>query len=294
MKTKIVSAIYFDLYGTPLGGRPGRNDHYLYSLNSIMNITDAEFIVYTNDKNKIDSFYQDHYPDKISKILSIEYDLYNTEYSDKINKIKDVESTKQSVRCIELQYSKLSWIKMNTYDCDYIYWIDAGLCYSGLIPDKYLNIHKKKYFDSYYGSDLFTDQLLYNLNEYANNKVFVCTKDNQNFYWDGPLPCKYFTQSPQSHYHIIGGLFGGHSESINFICDKFYELTNNLLANEKFLYSEEQILSCLFFNYPTLFINKTFDIWWHEDNISGAMPKKDGLELLKKFRSFYRIIEEFM
>ena len=84
MKTKIVSAIYFDLYGTSLGGRPGRNDHYLYSLNSIMNISNAEFIVYTNDKNKIDTFYQEFYPDKVDRLSTIEYDLYNTEYSSKI------------------------------------------------------------------------------------------------------------------------------------------------------------------------------------------------------------------
>ena len=294
MKTKIVSAIYFDLYGTSLGGRPGRNDHYLYSLNSIMNISNAEFIVYTNDKNKIDTFYQEFYPDKVDRLSTIEYDLYNTEYSSKINKIKDIESTKQSVRCIELQYSKLSWIKLNAHDCDYIYWIDAGLCYSGLIPDKYLNIHTGKYFDSYYGSNIFTNELLNNLNNYTNNQVFVCAKENRDFYWDSSIPCKYFIDDCQSCYHIIGGLFGGYLSSINYICDKFSILTNTLLDNEPVLYSEEQILSCLFFSYPNYFKHKMFHIWWHENNISGAMPKEDGLELLKRIRSFYKIIEEFI
>ena len=69
MKTKIVSAIYFDLHGTDLGGRPSRNDHYLYSMNSIMHIDGCQFIIYTNDKNRVDNFFQQHYPDKINKFL---------------------------------------------------------------------------------------------------------------------------------------------------------------------------------------------------------------------------------
>lgn len=294
MKTKIITAIYFDLYGTTLGGRPGRNDHYLYSLNSIMNIDNAEFIIYTNDKQKVDTFYQNYYPDKLSRFSSIEYDLYNTEYAEKINTIKDFESTKQSVRCIELQYSKLSWININSYSCDYIYWIDAGLCYSGLIPDKYLNIQIGKYYDNYYGSNIFTSKFLNNLVSNTQEKVFVCAKDNVNYYWDTGLPCKYYTNKCNYDHHIIGGLFGGNTSVMKDICNKFNILANSLLIHEKNLYSEEQILSCLFANNYDLFRYRTFDIWWHENNIQSILPKKDGIELLKKAKSFYKIIEEFI
>jgi hypothetical protein len=79
MKTKIVTSIYFDLHGTDLGGRPNRNQHYLYSLNSIMNIKNAEFIIYTNNEKAVVDFYRSNNPDKLSMFYCYEYDLYNTE-----------------------------------------------------------------------------------------------------------------------------------------------------------------------------------------------------------------------
>ena len=88
MLTKIVSAIYFDLYGSDLGGRPCRNEHYLYSLNSIMNIRNTPFIVYSNDPNRIHEFFIKKYPDKLNSLTIIAYDLYNNEYKNKINKLK--------------------------------------------------------------------------------------------------------------------------------------------------------------------------------------------------------------
>ena len=294
MKTKIVSAIYFDLYGTDLGGRPGRNDHYLYSMNSIMNINNAEFIIYTNDKSKLDAFYIENYPDKLSKFTSIQYDLYNTEYKTGINRIKNIPETKQSFRCIELQYSKVSWLKLNNIDCDSIYWIDAGLCYSGLLPDKYLKISSGKYNDSYYGSDIFTNKFINNLNNAINDKVLVCAKENVKNYWDSPLPSKYFIPQINADYHIVGGLFGGASSMVSVLCDEFNTLTKLLLLNENFLYSEEQILSCLFVNYHNLFTSETFDIWWHEDNIASHVGKDDGMKLLQNNKSFYKILEKFI
>lgn len=293
MNIKIISAIYFDLYGTSLGGRTGRNDHYLYSMNSIMNIDNAKFTIYTNNKTKLDTFFQENYPDKISKYSSIEYDLYNTEYKDKINRIKNIEAAKKSDRCIELQYSKLSWVAQNNYDCDYIYWIDAGLCYSGLLPNKYLKVGNG-YNDSYYGSNIFNSNWINSITNSVKNKILVCAKDNVRNYWDSPVPPQYFTNSPDSCYHIIGGLFGGNTIAMNKLCLSFQDLANRLLDNEYYLYSEEQILSCLFVNYPDLFSPETFDIWWHEDNVAGNIGHSAGLELLENNKSFYKIIEKFI
>lgn len=293
MKTKIVTCIYFDLYGTELGGRPSRNQHYLYSLNSIMNIKNAEFIIYTNNEKAVIDFYKSNYPDKLSMFYCYEYDLYNTEYKEKINRIKNIEETKTSNRCIELQYSKFTWLNKNYKDCDYIYWIDAGLCYSGLLPDKMLKIQSNNYNDKYYGSDYFTNSFVDNLNKFSKDKIMVCAKDNVNNYWDRPLPSKYFLENSFSDkYHIIGGLFGGNSKLINDLCFKYYELTNIVLDDSNRLYHEENLLSCLFFSYPELFVSKHFDIWWHEDNIVGNVGKERAKQLLEKNKSFYKILEE--
>jgi len=62
MKTKIVTSIYSDLYGTKYGGRIGRRDHYRWSLLSMMKMTDADFVCYTS-KNEyqslLDFFYSE-------------------------------------------------------------------------------------------------------------------------------------------------------------------------------------------------------------------------------------------
>ena len=49
-KTKIITAIYSDLYGTEIGGRPGRNHHYRLSLMSLLKMTDADFLCYTSER----------------------------------------------------------------------------------------------------------------------------------------------------------------------------------------------------------------------------------------------------
>lgn len=294
MSTKIITAIYFDLYGTPLGGRVGRSDHYLYSLNSIMNINNANFIIYTNDAYRVDNFYKQYYPDKTSKFISIEYDLYNTQYKEKINKIKNTEETKKSDRCIELQYSKFLWLLENLHNCDHIYWIDAGLCYSGLIPDKYLKVYSPKVMDHYYGSDIFTNNFINNLNSLTQNKMFVCAKENIINYWDSSVPSQYFKDKHKSDHHIIGGLFGGKTEIVDYIGKEFSTLADTILDNENFLYSEEQIFSCVFFNNLNHFIYKHFDIWWHEDNIHTLMDKESGKRCLANNKSFYKIIEELL
>ena len=292
MKTSIVTCCYFDLYGTDLGGRPSRNDHYLSSLNSIMNINNAKFFIYTNDKEKVNSFYQEKYPDKIGKFECFEYDLRATPYAQAINAIKNIEETKQSNRCIELQYAKLLWLEEHLESCDYVYWIDAGLCYSGLIPDKYLKVNTGKYLETYYGSDFFTDNVVNNLNIFSENRVMVCAKENVEYYWDKSLPQKYFREDTfDSKYHIIGGLFGGKSEAVKDVCFKFKNLANRLLK-DGLLYHEEHILSCLFFSYSDIFIAKHFDIWWHEDNVTGNVGKERGKELMEKSKSFYKILEE--
>ena len=294
MKTKIVTCIYFDLHGTELGGRPSRNEHYLYSLNSIMKIDTADFIIYTNNKNKVLEFYERLYPNKLDKFQCIEYDLHNTEYKDLINPIKNVSETRLSTRCIELQYSKFTWLKQSySNDLDYLYWIDAGLCYSGLLPDKLLKTNTGNYSDTYYGSDYFTNNFVDNLNKFSKDKIMVCAKENVKNYWDRPLPEKYFTTDNfSSEYHIIGGLFGGKAQLIESLYEKFYSLTRNLIDQEKFLYHEENILSCLYFSYPNIFVSKNFDIWWHEDNIVGNVGEEKGINLLKNNKSFYKILEE--
>jgi hypothetical protein len=50
MKTKIITAIYDNLFGSDLGGRINRGGHYRYSLRSLLKMTDADFVCYTSEE----------------------------------------------------------------------------------------------------------------------------------------------------------------------------------------------------------------------------------------------------
>jgi hypothetical protein len=63
MKVKIITSIYSDLYGSDLGGRHGRKDHYRFSLLSLLKMSQADFICYTSDRELDDLkefFYKNH------------------------------------------------------------------------------------------------------------------------------------------------------------------------------------------------------------------------------------------
>jgi hypothetical protein len=66
-----------------------------------------------------------------------------------------------------------------TNDCENIFWFDAGLSHTGLIPPKHL-VENKGYWEKYYESPLFNNVFLKNLIEYSDNKVVVCAKENIN------------------------------------------------------------------------------------------------------------------
>ena len=50
MKTKIVTAIYDNLFGSDLGGRINRGGHYRHSLRSLLKMNDADFVCYTSEE----------------------------------------------------------------------------------------------------------------------------------------------------------------------------------------------------------------------------------------------------
>ena len=63
MRVKIMTSIYSDLYGSELGGRQGRKDHYRFSLLSLLKMSQADFICYTSDRELDDLkefFYKNH------------------------------------------------------------------------------------------------------------------------------------------------------------------------------------------------------------------------------------------
>jgi len=288
--TTIVTAIYNNLYGTTYGGRLSRETHYLSSLKTLMRMSEARFVIYTNDTSRVETFLKDNIQPEVQYSI-IYQDLATTPHKDKIDKLKNIEEIKQSFRCFELQYMKIFWLMQNlpTNETEYVYWFDAGLSYSGLIPDKYLNIDGPTYYDKYFNSPLFNNRFLYNLKHKTNDKFFVIAKNNTDFFWSHTIPQPFYNNYCADH-HIIGGFFGGKKSIVQKVCNLFIDLLTQLLDSCKELYSEEQILTALYYNYSEDFIAEFFDLWWHESNVANLFDGKEA-EMLSKNKSFYKILE---
>ena len=290
MKTKIVTSIYSDLHGTEFGGRPSRGGHYRHSLLSLMKMSDADFVCYTSERefdDLVKFFYLENNVDK-NKLIFKKYDISNFSLSDKINKIKNIEDTKHSDRCVEIQYCKFIWCiaESDIGNYDNLYWFDAGLSHSGLFP--YRHMDQSGYWQQNYHCYLLDNKFLSNLITFTGDNIFVCAKENQMNYWSGTVPREYYTEYCMDR-HIIGGFFGGKTQNMKKYCDLFLEYTHKLLDKEPRLYFEENIMTLMFYNHKEMFAPKYFDIWWHEND------KMDGLDLheyTKTRKSFYKIIEE--
>jgi len=288
MRTLFQTCIYNNLYGTEFGGRPSRNEHYKFSLLSLLRMTNADFVCYTSSSdlfNLEDFFYNQNGITK-DKLKFIPFNLKETKHYHIFSKYKDINSIKSGDRCFEIQYNKFFWFFNERLDYDYYYWIDAGLSHCGIIPDKYLvnnNTHQR-YYNSYFFDNIFLDKL----KEKSNDKVLLLGKTNtgSNF-WSNTLPNQYYKEYDSS-YHIIGGLFGGNINVMRKFVDEFEKVFLSVIEQEQRLYSEEQIMSTIFTNNKQLFNLFSFDVWWHENNLTSDCP----LNYLTINKSFYKSLED--
>ena len=285
MKVKIITSIYSDLYGSDLGGREGRKDHYRFSLLSLLKMSQADFVCYTSEREIDDLkefFYKTHNisEDRLKFVL---FELLNNEYANLINGFKNIESIKKSDRCYEIQYSKFSWLKNKDKSYDYYFWFDAGLSHTGLIPDRYLSAPG---YRGYYESTLFNDKFLSNLINYSEDKFVMVAKENTRNYWEGTVDSKFYT-TYNNGVHIIGGFFGGKTELWDKVIKQFDDYVRLVIPEQKRLFYEEHFMSLMYQNHKDWFKTLDFDIWWHEDNF-----KEGSKEFFEKNKSFYKILEE--
>ena len=289
MKVKILTSIYSHLNGTELGGRTGRYGHYRWSLLSILKMSESDFVCYTSsdEVQDLEDFFYHQNNISCDKLKFVVFDLHNTDVKKLINRFKNVESTKQSDRCIEIQYMKLFWFLNEDMTYDYYYWFDAGLSHCGLIPKKYLE--KKGINGSeYYSSNLFNNTLLSNLISYSDNKFVIVAKENVRNYWSGMVGSEHFNNF-NSSLHVIGGFFGGHRNTWSKIIMLFTKYIYEVSYSDGRLYHEEEILTLMYQNHTELFNKLDFDTWWHEDE---RLPGLDIEEHVKINKSFYKILEE--
>lgn len=292
-KVKFITAIYNDLFGTDYGGRIGRNMHYKYSLLSLLKISDADFTCYTSKEqfsDILDFFHNDHKICK-NKLKIIPFDLHDIKIKLSLDKYKNIEETRKSQRCKEIQYLKFLQWHNEDKSYDYYYWIDAGLSHSGLLPDRHREPKNMLPDDQktrvYFESHLFNNIFLKNLIDFSGNNFFLIQKENKINHWERPVDPKWYKNYSLSPY-IIGGLFGGHSSLWNEVVSIFQKYLFDIMESDNYLPSEEQIMTLIYHNHTELFKTKYFETWIHENNITSSHEDN----YLSTRKSFYKILEE--
>ena len=267
-KTLFITSIYSNLWGTDFGGRPSREEHYKLSLLNLLNLKPNKVICYTS-KDEIENLKNYfHVENKVdSNLLEfLVFDLSKSKHFKKIENLKDFEFMKTSDRCFEIQYNKFFWTEKlleNNLDYDKIYWFDAGLSHGGMFPDEYCS---GVGYERNFKINLFNENFLNKINEMTDDKFLMVGKNNSGaFYWSRSIPPHYFNEFDNS-IHIIGGFFGGTPEKFKQTIKSFEKLLKSLLNNEKELFMEEQIMSCLYFNKKENFTLLTFDDWYQKEH----------------------------
>jgi hypothetical protein len=290
VKIKIVTAIYNNLYGSGYGGRLNRNEHYIFSMHSLMKMNNAHFVLYTSPEeyNDLKEEFKEY-----SDLEIISHSLTDSPFQSLIQKYKNYEESKASDRCVEIQYLKFHWLYQQAKDCDYVYWFDAGLSHVALIPDKWLECRGERWLlPDYYYSDIFTNSFINNLANISDDKIFLVIKDNLTNAWSQE-PLQMFNEQYDYKWHVIGGFFGGKSSLIENFYNMYYDYSIRTADNCGEMWYEENILTILYYNHKDLFTTKWFDIWTHENNTkSEHIGGRDVDEYLTTNKSFYKLLEE--
>lgn len=291
--TAIVTCFYTNLYGTKYGGRVGREWHYLQSLASLLKITNADFYIYCDPSQKemLKEFLE---PLGKTNVKLIGYSLENFYMRDLFAKHKDQEAAKSSQRCQELQYLKTYWMnKIKGHD--YVFWIDVGLSYSGLIPDKHL-IFQPNNIHEYFNSGLFCDELIVGMKKAAQDKFLMFAINNHDPVTYRQLVEKYYDKVfNEISHHAIAGVLGGKKEIVYRFQNLFAELAEDAIINLNEIHDEECIYNILWNRYPELFNVETFDMWWHEDNLHSIYRDEiERVEEVKHLKSFYNVLEDLV
>jgi len=279
MRTTIVTAIYYGEPGFPfyLHEYLARYERYKYSLLQLSKMG-TPIICYTNKKNKedLDRLLIEH---EVENVQIIEKELYEYEYS---KKLLEVKKTNTIEFYHEVDYAKLEIIEKHSKDTDYIYWIDAGLSYWSLWPNKYNpNVidGMSHTITNYEFSEVFNGNFIPNINRFVGDKLLQI-RNTQLWYLGGEVN-KYLDKKYLYKWFSIGGIIGGNVKHLPTFLDSF-KIYADMVTNQNFILNHEAIMSVIGQEHENIFKTFTFDTWYHEDS---------GVDLKNEI-SFCNFIEE--
>lgn len=299
MSTTFATAIY----GRLSDGSVGRWDRYTYSLKNLVQSTNAQFAVFTSpgEVDQLKAFIAAEKMDA-HRIIIIPRDLTENPWHKRFEALKPFYPHNQ--RSMDLVHSKVPWLyevaAMEPFGhWSSIFWIDAGLSFSGLFPDKF----RRKPFDAYPPSferytdlDVFTPEWAASLGTGLGDKLLTFGMSVKNHLWTQPLDVPFYNgdgAKDYRKYHVIAGLFGGYShDQIGWLRGSYEKMVDDVLTayesrtiNLTTLPVEELLLTTLVANNPDRFHLRLFDTWYHEDH-------GDSFDTLKNGKPFYKLFSD--
>jgi len=301
MNTVLVTCVYSKAYAREDITQPGDNgidevryQRFHFSLISISN-TQVPIVIFTN-KNYVEflqTFCNDNLKHKNFKIIGL--NLEDLPYYSQIDDLKryNLELNPLGNRYCQIVLSKPYLIKYaidnNLFNGDKYFWIDAGLSYVSLIPNRYRSGGER----DWYSYNCFDQSFIQRIENYSQNKMFVIIfnpgKGNPYLHEEGIYKPR---NEDYGNWYMIGGLWGGNK----FDMLPFYELyidhlatvinfwKNNKKSEQVRIFYEESIFSAIIYNNPENYFAQRFDTWYHENDWSQVHNIKPG------DRNFYKII----
>jgi hypothetical protein len=302
MNNILVTCVYSKKYGRADEVKSDKDDglneiryqRFHYSLISISN-THIPIIIFTNVDyvGFLQNFCDENLKHKDFKIIGLNLEdlpFYNQidelkSYNTELNPIGNRYSQIMSAKPYLMKYA----IDNNIFQGDKYFWIDAGLSYVSLIPDR----HKSGGPTDWFAYSCFDKNFVQRLDQYSQDKMFIILFNpgmgNPYLIQEGIYQ---FNENPYNNYYMIGGLWGGNKSDVLKFQQLYDEYLNKVInywkINKKSshtrMFVDESIFSVIAYNHPENFSPQRFDTWYHEDDITQIHNIKPG------DRSFYKII----
>ena len=276
MRIGLVTCIYNNLDKEPFKGVYNREIHYLYSVKSIARWGyNIHVFCSSREYNKINDFFKNEVNVYIHK-----FDLFNHPLHEHIQQIREANielytNKHWKFRYVEVMWGKFLFLKkiLDVQLYDNLYWVDAGISYPALFPDR-LNPHTtddrfKNGLLDYDFSKIFSEEsrFLTNLSSIQNNRLFFMRTAPQQ----SSLPKEISPASISQTTTIIGSFFGGNSISLYEFIQDFNNLAKKCIEYGE-LFFEQQLMTELYYRNPTKYLTYHFTDWGHENEAHYRPP----------------------
>lgn len=278
---------------------PMRWQRFYRSLANISN-TQVPVVIYTNPGNLdyLENFCSKNFAHSKYKIVVFDITVFH--FFERTEKLKEhnLAINKKENRYAQLVLSKMFMMEHamanNFFNTERYFWIDAGLSFQSLFPDRWCPDRSGGRTSEYFKYTCFNPGLITKLERFSDEKLFVIVNNSGHGLY---LTNEGIYDPPErvvdaNKYYTIGGLWGGKKEQLQKMVDLYkVKLFKAIAAWEerketthRSLFFEEPIFSAIVCSNPEDFYIERFDTWYQENDHSQVK------NILPGMRSFYKII----